>query len=45
MEMCCLGLSVPKSHSLHVVWLWVCIHFHLLQEEASLVWAEQGTDL
>ena len=33
------------SHSLHSVWLWSLYCSHLLQEEASLMMAEQGTDL
>lgn len=33
------------SHSLHIVWLWVCISSHLLKEVASLMMAKQGSDL
>ena len=33
------------SHSLHSVWLWSLYCSHLLQDEASLMMAEQGTDL
>ena len=40
-----LGLSVPRSLTLNTVWLLVSICSHLLQEEASLMMAEQDTDL
>ena len=47
MEISCLGLSAPKSHTLCILSdfksLYICSH--LLQEEASLMMAEQGTDL
>ena len=33
------------SHCLHIVSLWISVFVHLLQEEASLMLAEQGTDL
>ena len=38
-------VEYPKvSHSLHDVWLGLCICSHLLQENASLTMAEKGTD-
>lgn len=48
MEMSHLGLSVldVTGCALHIVWLWVDVFFsHLLRVEASLMMAEQGTDL
>lgn len=40
-----LGLSVPRSLILCHVCLWVSMCSRLLQEEASMIMAEQGTDL
>lgn len=41
-----LGLNVPSSlNSEYCLPVVLCICFRLLQEEASLLMAEQGTDL
>jgi hypothetical protein len=40
-----LRRSFKVSHSLHNVSLWIFFTFHLLQEEVSLVMAEQDTNL
>lgn len=41
-----LGLNVPSSlNSEYCLPVVLCICFHLLHEEASLLMAEQGTDL
>jgi hypothetical protein len=45
-ETSCLGLSVPRSLTLCIMsgCRSLCL-FHLLQEEASLIMTEQGSDL
>jgi hypothetical protein len=43
-----LGLSVPRTLTLHNAWMWVSVVvsvFLATAEEASLMMAEQGTDL
>lgn len=41
-----LGMSAPRSLlSPHYPAVGLCINSHLLQEAASLLWAEGGTDL
>jgi len=47
MEITCLGQSVPRSVtcSLYNIWLSFCVFSHLLQEEASPMMTEKGTDL
>lgn len=39
------GLNAPSSLTVYCLPVVLCICFHLLQEEASLLVAEQGTDL
>ena len=45
MKRACLGLSIPRSHTLYIVWIWDSIFSHLLWEGASLMVAKQGTDV
>lgn len=41
MEMCYLGLSVLKSHSLHV-WLWVCVFAFICCRRKLLCWLSKA---
>lgn len=42
-----LGLSAAESLTLCTLsrCVGLCVNFHLLPEEASLIWGDQGTDL
>lgn len=39
-EGCHTGVLLRNDYSMHVDWLWVCGHCHLLQEDASPIEVE-----